>query len=846
MYRALGELLKNLPEADKNNADKLSELFKTISQCSSEESVRIELCNRVQGLLSDQPTIFEIAMTLGIVRSGEVPYGLVQLLNKVPASDRATVCEAVKLLLDGVIDSRHISEILKTILSINASSRVTVCGFAKLLLAGITDQDSILMVLSAIQAIPADDQATVCAAAKPLLPYGANYNTIVGIFKAIQKIPTGDRVAVCDFAKPLLAGITDRDSILGVLTAIQAIPAGDRAAVCGFAKPLLTGIIYSGDISGMLYAIQEIPDEERASVSAFAKPLLIGVTSSYAIAQILKAIQKIPAKEREAVSGFAKSLLTGVTDEYTIASVLDVIQGIPADERAAWCAAVAPLLTVMNHHEQFDIPKFLNGVLIFSAQELRILSSLPMEKIRDRDLFFFSLFDQMDWDLFLDSNNLSELMENPEIRERTHERVFGILRTNPNKEFVSRITKLIFSNGNPFFLNEESLLFQCAVELEVARDLPAAKNPYQVFKRLKDSWNRDLPPDLVVPGESIEGVDMALNLATCQKQLDETSPILCGQLSREINSEMLRGFFSSIRAKINTFSEAGQQNIFNEIQTLTGGVSLDALNNIFGESRELHGILALLVVASPDAPADPYAVYLVTLLKFIASQPETIPEGSYLTQREAVLLMNAASIQGCHAGQKEGLAIAYRLLPNDVKLASGATYAGRTEKEQRVFGYIGNAIQEEMEGLLSGDNPFMHEVTETGEIEQLSHQSLYLKNLIAQKIGLLHRLVFDPYTGMVLDPLINKPTKEVLDCFLRYFTPSILATHLKARMNRELEAWSRGEDIKSTLYNDCSLFLNQDGPPIWRLDANAEPPICEITDAGALALLEKTAYIVRR
>jgi hypothetical protein len=97
----------------------------------------------------------------------------------------------------------------------------------------------------------------------------------------------------------------------------------------------------------------------------------------------------------------------------------------------------------------------------------------------------------------------------------------------------------------------------------------------------------------------------------------------------------------------------------------------------------------------------------------------------------------------------------------------------------------------------------MQKLTELEEVNQMSHNACYLKNLIANRVGLKHQPVFDLYTGMLSDALIDKSLPEILHIFYNYVTPRFLIKKLTDAVNHNLE--------NTSLYNDLNAILAKAG-----------------------------------
>lgn len=389
-------------------------------------------------------------------------------------------------------------------------------------------------------------------------------------------------------------------------------------------------------------------------------------------------------------------------------------------------------------------------------------------------------------------------------------------------------------------LREDDPVVQRAIEVKIATDPDvknSPKNAYMLFKDLKEKWAKPLPEDLFFPTNEIAGTNVSLDLSSFQKALQEAPPIFRKDLDKlNINENTLVDLFNDFERKRQDLSLEDRQTVDNQIFDQTEA-RFAALKEGFKDDLFLKKTLKDFVQAGPNDLMKPDQVYLVVILNYILSQSDEIPNGSLLTERESSLFAFAASIQGCSGGKREGLAIAYRQLPITAK-PDFSSLSGETEGELQGKKYIEEFIQGNLTSVLSDDNPFLHELTniqKQSEIPQLSHQSIYLKNLLAPKIGLKHSLVFDSYTLHINNDLFEKTTEEILNCFLKYLTPKKLVEDFKQYVNQN-------QKNETHLYGLLSpLMQEKDLSACWELDDNNEAYY--LTEKGALELLESAGYL---
>ena len=201
-----------------------------------------------------------------------------------------------------------------------------------------------------------------------------------------------------------------------------------------------------------------------------------------------------------------------------------------------------------------------------------------------------------------------------------------------------------------------------------------------------------------------------------------------------------------------------------------------------------------------------------------------------LSVNEEQCLQVLCGIQACHAGKSEGIAMTYHtVLPEGFKLKKQlAQDAPEGADAQHFFASFSQKVLLE---LLSGNNPLMQELTGQVRIGQLSHQSLFIKNLIARSIGLQHETTFDLYTALVCDKLKQMTLEEALEIFARHATALHLASQLQ-------HAYKKGDVTYPTLAAICGE------PIVWTMnDEDLENIKFELTLAGAVEILLRVGLL---
>lgn len=141
-------------------------------------------------------------------------------------------------------------------------------------------------------------------------------------------------------------------------------------------------------------------------------------------------------------------------------------------------------------------------------------------------------------------------------------------------------------------------------------------------------------------------------------------------------------------------------------------------------------------------------------------------EGSFsLRQQQLINVLSA--IRECDAGKTGDIAELYKNLPQEFKLrTTRGVFEGETVEVQQAKSLMIDLIREVVTTLIDTDNAFMKQVCgEEGPIEQLAHQSIYIKNLVGDNLGLMHKPSFDHHAQVLYMPMLEKSKEEVLRTF---------------------------------------------------------------------------------
>ena len=555
-----------------------------------------------------------------------------------------------------------------------------------------------------------------------------------------------------------------------IIRAIGAIPHGERDRILEREMPLILSIADDWTRALMVGVVDKIPPGEREDVFKYVEPLIQGIEYENKIA-VLKAIYDISPAEREDVSKWAKLLINDDTDGPTRAKILCLVAAIPRDERAKVYNNVRFIRGSANSVN----PELLLYVFFHFAPENR--SEVVNAIFQDLTKLQLSASGVIDW----------VFKARPHLVAPTHEYLFAKLQNLDAHPRVLRALALnIWINSGAFRLYDQDLpLPQLALRMRIlTEESNDTKNPFNLYAKLK-GIAAEAVPVFKTPEQEIGGTAVSLDSAVFQARANEQKKVAFADLPPGIGEDTLNRHFNALHARLSAMDAPGAVAAAKYIQD-ANGISFAALRSNFTEDDMIRSLVGVQGAAGDPVPLS--AARFFAIMKFISDQSDQIAPGEILSPREDVLLKISASIQNCAAGKADGINKAYTcLLPRAYRYEEQAQAEGTINSGS----YLREAVQGELQAMLTVDNAMMRELTEApgpGEIPQLSHQSLYLKNLIGRAIGIVHPLTFDDHSFTLFDPLVARSVDDTLSIFYKHFTPEVLIDALQRHVNQNIRA----------------------------------------------------------
>ncbi len=441
------------------------------------------------------------------------------------------------------------------------------------------------------------------------------------------------------------------------------------------------------------------------------------------------------------------------------------------------------------------------------------------------------------------------------------------LLNSPDREEMRDISSFILENYKTLGISEESDLFLEVVgKKALSEDITDPKNPFIVWPALlqkravpvdvsslvpeapfwvaEDQHWRFNPARLEAFGQNVHIDPETVKPITAEHLIEDFAKIqaklmMSPGLSHEIAEELLQPAQQDMGENPEDPQGPVQQNIdieepLDPVQRAIGEITKVSNGGVPLTFEQLK-IYALghnrnsffLDTLFKDSVA---AAQLKAALFYISSFSDE--GGNPLSKREKQLIRFVMAVKACAIGQESGLTDYYQLyVPDDLKYeVTGDLFSHDPLPIQRSKHIFIRIMQEVVDSILNTDNSFMQRVCGvTGKVPQLSHQALYLKTLIGDKISVPF-CRFDPSTNCLVDPLLTLAKEETLRHFYEYILKDeTLVKEVKNKINQAV--------LTGNTYLQLKELTHQ-----WTYmdDENATP---SITREGVMELFIKVGLV---
>lgn len=753
---------------------------------------------------------------------------------------KPVVQEALPLIR--LCNERDASDILKYIREIPENDRAEVVRLSNPFLFGLEYWRDMEMILRQVHSLPKQEREEIISLSLPLLRRAIPYEVVEGL-KALLEVPAEERDDLVKQVQPLL-GEDARQEVGKLIGFLRGFSKEERSDLIALASSLLQGINESETIIGIIDAVQQLiadQEEDREDAEAIielAGPYMISMSEEPLA--FLHNIGRIPKDQRAAILREAMPLLEDISiDEEAKAVLLRLFLHFPSSE---WPDILeeAPLI------EGFLIDEHPERVMISVIRSLMLLPASLKEKIRDgRSAVLLKLM------MYLPSDHVETVIslvlagapqqvntgvwdylkyaisEVEGLREPLFNHLLTLLEPgedltqDPEQEdWIIVLASDLARSQELLGLRDDELLFQRAVEILSLRNQGeevGAADPFKLYTRLLKSAKEPTP--------KVDQPEMDDQYVVSLTPLQSMEIDLSGM--REFTYDELKDLILTMRRRVHSLDPldpSHQSRRAKEERELVMS-SFDELCRNFlgsdlGPSFAAEEYFKNLLAPSHGKPCPLDKAFFCASLRYIVSKSSDVTPGAWLSDQELTLLKMSISIQGCPGGKSEGVKLYYGMLePQDrypLKGSGKALGVGLPTEAIRVQSVIMDFIRNDIMKAISEDTPMVREMAESDNYSQLSHMSLYIKNLLSPHIGLPHDIKFDIYSRYATDRLVDKPLSEMLRIFYQHYSPEELIRRLQGYYNR---------NDPNTLFSGADALVDtvkSELKALWGIQTSAE------------------------
>ncbi len=626
----------------------------------------------------------------------------------------------------------------------------------------------------------------------------SSFNLFLSIFVSSKltdlSFPFLEKLQTCKEASYLLKPGMRKKDRMACLEAANRWPAEGREQLFKEAQWLIKPDMSTADITTCLEIVSKWPAEGREQFFTEAHWFVAKGMSKKAITLRLKAASEWKEEGREKLFKAARWLVgdPNITEEdvttclkatskwidkkdekffedvswlvYPGMSEEDVISLFKAcstwDEKGREKLFKAARYFIKPQMEEKDVAVILNAMHPFvkeNPQKQNLLSFIGCIMTDMQREEFLRILSEEGW-----MEKLWHRWDN-DLKKMLPDYINHLMQEEKNMPYLLYMFSMIEQYYGSLDINEEEALMdlvrRCHSILDVGNQ-NISKNIYAIHKKMLAHKAEAVSPETY--RVELKGGER-LNIARVieKSQVKEKKPITFAELP-EISPDFFSNQFMELSKKLSEQQKA-------------------VIKEEFGKPFEelqialTHRFLACykLMHAPRGQPTDPVP-FLVQKIYAIAKNlseqsAELNPDNhSFLTPQQQSILELAASIdiQACEEGQQATIEANDKLLPNEKKnsLLEGKSYV--TKEEEVVFKALEDLphfLEKEVDQItsqISGMTPFMKKViSKDPEKVDPVQQTVYLRNLLQEDLGLEHDVRVDIY-GSYIDPKLLKMSKQ--------------------------------------------------------------------------------------
>lgn len=813
------KLLSFFPE-DKRNTQTIQgviDLFKNIPDAKLREEILVEL-DRSSGTPIDLQYVEALT---SLFKAERVPFHrgtVLTELSHVPLKERGEVLSLFNTMMQGLEDRSIQRFVMETICGLPKLQRTEIISQMAPVIQVIQEGITRARILEEFKVHPQEQIKKEYVEAIVDL-YKATFGTFTSatetrelILTAANRVPQDERVEFIRHSISLVKRVTYQEAIKESLEALRDVPFEKRLRIVNLVAEIGLGPYDQGRWAAVIRIAGMIPQDQLDNESIVAIRIVCQSREKRTLTNTVRLIS--PEKRMEAIRIlmqqndlsqvgriFSSRLFATNTEikrashEYILRTFDEAIQffketGKIQDNSLKLSSIVIDRASEPHLHEDLSILRKAKIVNTVSQPAFSLL--IPSDK---REEVIQILMEHPE--LYSENDSLQKIFRlNEGVRNATIKHLQNILSDIlPNQAKAFQYSKAIIENANALLLHEEHPLLQRAYEVAAIADPEALnnkKNPYRLFKEIKEK----------LAAEPEYKADTAFNIATLRRK-GENQGFTIKDLPQNISLENLEQLFDRLEKRLTALPETERQAVEKYIQeSFTNSIG-SLKGNLLG--KPLIPSLLLSIKGGPDQPVEASAMQMCMILKMIVNESPLLEKGMLLSPQEELLLRVSTSINACSTGQRDGIFLYYNQLPPQYRLGKGTT-----SDEEKVSHLVDQSVQVTLNQIFESEE-LLKVIRERPDIQQHSHQTLYLKNRLHRQVGLIHSPIFDPHSGVIYDELIDTDSQKMLKVFFTLFTPIKVADQVKRDVAKAMQSKTISYEMLERIFQPYLLTKKEAG-----------------------------------
>jgi hypothetical protein len=830
-------LLSSLPQCQlKKVYDLIAPIFKSRSHKFVREKLLEVVCEKYTDEERDLICHLMQRVSSGLdttMRSSKTSQycNILYTLSRLPKEQRQSVCDIAfqlcpihtSFVLHGRFD-----ELIDLLSGLESDQRTHIAALSHFFSSRCTSIESVISIFQTILKLQEDGPEEIVGVAKEFFDVFFQYSGEICRFDdfidALQCCPKEHRRSVCVMVSHISSQM-ELDDIIDAIHSLGFFPEKDRSHAFALYRHYFMYL----PTDPFLKILRFIPPQHLDTFCIKTQMLMNEVCQESSSAKILEllALLPIPFEDRsiDMLRETFRSQEWLEDDLSAVHSMARLCEKQPDMIPGVHETILHHLRCAMTDEETKEL--CLNT--LDNAQEIMLLNNPVLVQ-----QLFDSLISIEDISIHTIHHLLSNLTELRAFLHRAYEKK---LQSCTDPSSVRILAEFIIERHSFLYLEQEDPLFQQAVRsLILSEDLRDKRNPYVLYEKLKIASKRRIK-DLPIPVVHLHGMQLKVSqgafhlIARHSISQQEVLALCHGQ---KYTFDFLKQMIESLQDRLDRLDEDKRNECLEHVENSLASSFDDLKTNLFSPT-----FIDLLNAPYEDQMSHAKA-FFCSILHFISSLPTVRHDSALFSTQEEALLAMSASIKNCSTGKMEGI-VAYYLQLDETFRYSLAIRDVDMPSSALARAFVLQAFEKLILDLFHSDNEMVQEMLgHQRGTSQLSHQCLYIKNMLMPHLGLMRDVIFDPYSGMIATSLLEKSLFELFSIFFKHLSPQKIIDHIQKAFPRV------SAENKYQLFNGINEFLAGYGDCAdnWILDPETSD-VLNTSNLGALRLLRAATICIQ-